>query len=642
MKRFIFFVLYSFLFSFVFIYAQTDDDIEIFQLGKESDTALVLCITKQNTSEKLLASVYDFIEQSSKDDFISSLDFQVLLAVTSHDYTDLPSDIAVYKYMGIRKLIERITRYKQIAVCVFTGDDEFSINYTDGNLKAPSWLLEFVYDCFQKNSILKRRNYFLPTYFDAQTTDILNLFFQENIPALLIKQNADFDFYNIAHTLISTYKKFYSDVWDKNYVAFGFDDKLIIISETMSIIFIITVIFIIFTTIFVFGFIKKIRFSKKDFISNVFLYLIFFSLNFLLLVCSRFISDSIFKILFGNSEVKNVLCLSYIFIFLGSYILLLSIAKLFLGLLSERFTIIVKLLQNFFPSGTLINFFVLISMQFFIYPFAFITFIFSNFFSERKRPISKLIIAFFIILPIIIYIVTIVASKEAFISLIENDILFLVILFLPLIFTLSYNFFTRVSKKTHIACVFFLLLGLVLSTVILQFIVRQKTIPIEVRQTFTDTTNTTHSLSLYAHYDDVQFYNIPPHNISSRSYLSIEKKFDNYLDRALGVLQINSDLMVEAIQISITRRDGMPVYEADRDFELDETTALFLTSQKPTIPFILNFSSEKDATLEITVRLFSYDNPFSTHIAEHDYISFDERFILEANSSFILTTGEEE
>ena len=62
-----------------------------------------------------------------------------------------------------------------------------------------------------------------------------------------------------------------------------------------------------------------------------------------------------------------------------------------------------------------------------------------------------------------------------------------------------------------------------------------------------------------------------------------------------------------------------------------------MSSQNPEQPFLINYSSEKDAILNVNVKLFSYDNPFGTKIKTDDKIKYEEKFLLEAVTDFKLT-----
>ena len=108
--------------------------------------------------------------------------------------------------------------------------------------------------------------------------------------------------------------------------------------------------------------------------------------------------------------------------------------------------------------------------------------------------------------------------------------------------------------------------------------------------------------------------------------------FENYLDRSIATLTINSTVEVEALEIVITNEFGIPVYEADKTIVLDGNKAKIITSQKVSMPFTITFSSEKDANLNILVTAYSFENPFGTKL-DKNIFNVNDYFLLKLETS---------
>ena len=243
-------------------------------------------------------------------------------------------------------------------------------------------------------------------------------------------------------------------------------------------------------------------------------------------------------------------------------------------------------------------------------------------------------------IPTLLYFIFVIGNSTSLIELIHSNILFLALTSISIvyIFTIAYAI-----SKTYFKSKFFIsLLSIVLiaGITILVFItqIKQYKVSVQIRQAFTDTGNVSSIKSDYRIKKDVlTLTNIPAQSVTASKYIQIEKHLENYLDRSIGTISINSPLKIEALQIFISTATGVAIYEADKNYISTSGGIQFLSSQNPEQPFVINFSSEKDAILNVNVKLFSYDNPFGTKIKTDDKIKYEEKFLLEAVTDFKLT-----
>ena len=93
---------------------------------------------------------------------------------------------------------------------------------------------------------------------------------------------------------------------------------------------------------------------------------------------------------------------------------------------------------------------------------------------------------------------------------------------------------------------------------------------------------------------------------------------DNYFERSIGTITVDSPLKIEAFSVTVHAQNGVAVFESDTAFEQSSSgdTATFMSFPRPVFPGIIRFAGKKDAILTVSVVLWSKENPFNIKLAE--------------------------
>lgn len=645
-KKFVLLFVFNLLASFVFAQAE-NSSLELFTFGpKESDNALVLCFTSSlaldnlNNETQLLNKVRKLAKEFSEEQK-NNLDFKLLIAISHNDYTNLPEDIEVKTFVGMRTLMDEITKYKRASVFIFDDSDEQNISYKADNTKSPVWMIKLFNESAEGTGFDIHSKVFSLGKNDLQNIETLNIFFNENIPALLIKVKDDIDLELLINNLSKNFLHFFLQDWEQNYFIFF---NLQVLSERTNIIFISVFCVIIFLILFLQLVIGKKTLTKKELFTIGIIYIFFVVESFIFLQIAKSLSNFIFKAFIGSAKPIEKFNAYYIIIYISIVLFQILIFHTLLSLIQKKTNLNFEVLDNIYPRISLINFFVLVVFDFSIYPFAFFNFLVSNLYFFVKNIFWRTLILSLGFLPTIIYFIVVVGNPISTVDIFQNKILFLSLLTIPVVFIFStiYTFSKKYFKRKFFISVaaFIFLLAIVFLT--FSFSSKKYRSEIEIRQIFTDNKNSSIIKSQYDTKKNLELDNLPEQNQNSNEFFQIEKKLENYLDRSLGTISISSPLEVEAVQVFISNDEGVSVYEADRDFFLDDEGVKFLSSQKPKMPFKINFSSEKNANLNILVKIFSYENIFETRLKDSNQynLKYNENFLLQAETKFTLKAGQ--
>jgi len=133
-------------------------------------------------------------------------------------------------------------------------------------------------------------------------------------------------------------------------------------------------------------------------------------------------------------------------------------------------------------------------------------------------------------------------------------------------------------------------------------------------------------------------------------FLTVGISLDNYLERSIGTITVDSPLKIEAFSITVHAQNGVAVFESDAAFEQNSSgdTATFISFPRPVFPSIIHFSGKKDAILTVSVVLWSKENPFdiklaagtnSTHNAQIDDANDEYPFLLKVEKTLHITAS---
>lgn len=640
------FCIFIFWFSLSVIFGEDEKSLQLFSFGPETDEILVLCFTQKNNYEQseLINNLKSFIKNISvESENKNLLNQKVIIAISHNDYTDLPSDVEVQSFVGMNELTNKIIKYKQASVFIFDEDNNFNITYKTREKKSPAWMLKLFFSSIKETGLQVNSKIFSLDDGATQSMKALDVFFTENIPALHIEILPTTNIEKLISNLSYNYPKYFSKTWEQNFFLLFNFGNIKIISERTIVIFTEVLLFLIFFNLFMQSIISKKNTgisSVKKFFTNASFYFILVMFNLFCILIAKFITGLIYKNFLGANEVITEFNIYYIIIFIATWIFEVLFIQSIATFVLKKSNFDFKSLKDFYPMLCFVNFFVLSILDFSIFIFAFITYALSNFYYLTKKIFSKTAVLLLTFIPTIVYFFMLIGNINTFIILITKNFLFFTVITLPIIFIINAIYF--ISKKYFKRKIFITLASILVislfATLTFYFAVKKSNTPIEIRQVFNNGNNNTTIRSNYIIHDDLQLINLPNGNINSTDYIAVESRLENYLDRSVGTIKIKSPVKVEAVQVEILNRDGIAIYEADKSFTADKTVK-FISSQKPSMPFEINFSSEKNANLEILVKIFSYENKYNTKLKNSSEVkakNYFQDFLLEANYKFDL------
>lgn len=634
------FFIFMFCFVLNYMFAQEQNSLEIFTFGPKTDNALVLCFTEKNKNDtgvlykKLKNFIQNFDDTPNSE---SRLQQTLIIAISYNDYSDLPNDVEVQTFVGMNELVNEIVKYKNPSVFIFNEAQQFQIQYSNEYKRSPLWLLKLF---LESTDLQYRQKIFFTEPQTTQAKDSLNIFFIENIPALLIKLLPETNIEALILNLSKNYPKYFSKIWEQNFFLLYNFGSIKIIPEKLIIIFIEIFLCLIFFALFLKALIQKKRIKLKKILLYSFFYLLLLGFNICCIASAQFLTRFVFQLFLGTSKIIPPFECYYIIIFASLFLITILFFQSLIIFFLQKKEFHFKIFKNFYPTVCLVNFFVLVILDFSVFLFAFLSFAISNFYYRTKKLIYKVLILALSFIPMLIYFCLFSKNINAVLLPSTKEMLFFAVASIPILFMSYIVYFT--SKKYFRAKIYMSLASFICINIVasglLYFAITKRQRPIEIRQIFTNNTNTSSISSPYILKDTIQLTNLPAPAKNSTEYITVSRSLKNYLDRSVGTLRISSPVKVEALQVFISNENGIAIYGSDRSF-ISGDAVKFLRPQNPTMPFEINFSSEKNAQLKVCVKIFSYENVFDTKIkttSKVDPKKYIQNFLMEAQYIFTL------
>ncbi|MGI5074534.1 hypothetical protein E4N71_03570 [Treponema vincentii] len=604
-----------------------------YEFGPKTDNVIVFTASAGSDNQSTAATVQ--LQKYAQQLSVGAPDVHIIVAITKNDVSELPVDIPVKRYEGTQSLIQTLSAYPNAAVCLIAPARADNTRIVTGTSQGttPAWLLRAVYTCleqqnipvdFYTNAVVFHRLGWLPD------DPLLRLYNEAKIPAIKIESGADLSevFSSVAPAVIQNM----SNEWDTHYFVWKLHTKLIIINERHIVITLIvsSIVFLLWLMFFSFLFGKKRDQHIRDLLKLWWMPGYFFLVNWLSFFLGSKIAEALFYVRFGamgelSAFPLTALSIKYVF-------------ALFFMFAVTAFNKFIPLPANRFIYGFIAHAVCLLN----IFIFSFINLSFSIIF-------------------MVIYFVSLAAYHFKNIVL---QIIFIVCLFLPLmpfamhiILYRDYMFHIMFFINLAPACIF-VPFDLFLIRLSLSFDKKRKIvkpilrIPIQCKVmgglflaltlwTFVmpATRNTAHNRwMLVQHLNGdkstvIKKYIEPPAEEvitdytrtntqdtaeNADSFLTVRTSFENYFERSIGVITIDSPLKIEAFSVTVSALNDIAIFESDVAFEQSSSgdTATFVSSSRPNFPVVIHFSGKKDAALTLSVVVWSNDNPFGISLIE--------------------------
>jgi len=104
------------------------------------------------------------------------------------------------------------------------------------------------------------------------------------------------------------------------------------------------------------------------------------------------------------------------------------------------------------------------------------------------------------------------------------------------------------------------------------------------------------------------------------SFVQVSSTSRKFIERRLSELSIDTAIPAGKIEVTISDPDNVAVFEASRPFELLDAgrQCRFTSTENPTTPLIISFSSARDAKLTAHIRVWTRVNPRGLSIKNPD------------------------
>jgi len=603
----------------------------VYEFGPKTDTVIVFTAAADSESQSTTATLqlHEFAQKLA----VTPPAVHIMVVLTQNDITDLPAEVPVKRYQGTKELIKKLSSYSNAAVCcIGTGSRERARIITGTSYgTSPAWLLRPAYSCLQQehipidfytNAVVFHRLGWLPD------DPLLRLYNEAHIPVIKIETNADLStfFNSFAAAAIQNI----SNAWDTHYFVWQVNSKLIIADEQHIIVILIvsSIIFLSWLIIFSFLFGRQQEQHIRDLLVLWWMPIYFFLVNWGCLFLGAKITEFLFYVRFSSYTEMNAfpltaLAVKYVF-------------ALFFMFAFTAFNKVIPLPANRFLYGFMGHAVCLLN----IFVFSFINLSFSVIFMaiylislsayHFKNIAIQIIFLVCLFVPLLPFMQHIILYRYFMLPIIFPINLASACIFVPFdlfLIRLSLSIDKKRKKKKQglyipLQCI---LTGSVLMLLMLWIFIMP--VPAEMPQkpfTLIYTLNGAKGrlAKKYSDSEEVlhEYYHEQNHadSQSAAEFLTVQTSLENYFERSIGTIVITSPLKVEAFSLTIQAQNGVAVFESDAAFEQNASgdTASVTSSPHPKLPFEMHFSGKKDASLTLSVILWSKENPYGIQLVD--------------------------
>ena len=598
-----------------------------YEFGPKTDKVIVFTASagSDNQATAVTLQLQKYAQKLSAD----APDTHIIVAITKNDVSELPVDIPVKRYEGTKALIQTLSAYPNAAVCLVAPDKFDNARIITGTSKGttPAWFLKTVYTSleqenisvdFYTNAVVFHRLGWLPD------DPALRLYNEANIPAIKIETGADLSFFfsSVAPSITQSM----SNEWDTHYFVFKLHKKLVIINEQHIVITLIvsSIAFLLWLMFFSFLFGKKRDQHIRDLFKLWWMPIYFFLVNWLSFFLGAKIAETLFYLRFSSvSELSSfpltALLIKYVFALF--FMFTVTAFNKFIPLPANRFIYgfiahVVCLLNIFIFSFINLSFSIIFMVIYFVSLAAY----------HFKNIVLQIIFIVCLFLPLMPFVMHIILYREYMIHIIFLVDIAPACIFVPfdlflIRLSLSFDKKRKVTKpllRIPIQCkvmggLFLVLAFWVFVIPMLKTTARNRFMLIQ--QLNGDKSGVVKKYINSSTEESITDYtrgNIQGRVENADRFLTVRTSFENYFERSIGTIAIDSSLKIEAFSVTLRALNDIAIFESDVTFEQNSSgdTAMFISSPRPSMPFIIHFSGKKDAALTLSVVVWSNDNPF--------------------------------
>jgi len=553
----------------------------------------------------------------------------VLVAQTVRDTSVLPAEFRRDHPVGTRALIQLLREGEPSAVILVEAGEGPGIRIVNGTrgYTSPRWLLQSVVSSLAATdyewTLAQTRQ---PLYRLGWTerNERLEAFLKSGIPALVIQWNDPDPL--ILSQLVLDLPNPLPDHWDRHFLIFTLRGTLFFIGEEVSLFIVISAFALILLFLFVFGFLfgKRSEQRLRDFLRLWWLPFMYLAVTTLSLTLAGNLVKWLFAYRLGNPEGWRLMPAVA---FTGKIL----ITWFFVTLIGS-FNQLIRFPRDSFIYGyiasivCLVNLIVFASLDFSL-AMLFLSVYFISFVMYRlDHPVLHLPAVILLAIPFVPYIQALVTADSTVLApLVQTNtawnlrMAFFIMPFQLFLsrFLVSLGHFGR-SKS------FYLPVNLMLSFVLfvvglagilfLPVTTENRPLNVSIRQ-YTDTQGSRIETQSLAWPD--QILAVPAlsqtefQSITADQYITVDYSSRTFLERRLVFVRVTPRITADLLEVRIERAQGFPIFDASVPFERQDggRTAVFRIKDSRTRVFELEFSTERDAIVDLMITVVSRENP---------------------------------
>ena len=603
-----------------------------YEFGPRTDKVIVFTALASSDNQSTTASIQ--LQAFAQKLSVKAPDVHIIVAITKNDISELPGDIPVKRYEGIKSLIQTLSVYPNAAVCLIDSGKPHTARIVTGTSQgtSPAWLLRPAYAClrqknitvdFYTNAVVFHRLGWLPD------DPALRLYNEAGIPTIKIETNAELsDFFDsFAPQVIQSI----SNEWDTHYFVWRLRQRLIIISEWHIIVILIScsIVFLLWLIFFSFLFGKKREQHLRDLLKLWWMPGYFFLVNWGSFFLGSKITELLFYLRFSSTTEMHSLpltALSVKYVFALFFMFMFTAFNKFIPLPANRFIYgfmahAVCLLNIFVFSFINLSFSIIFMLIYFVSLIAY----------QFKNIILQILFIVCLFLPLMPFVMHVIAYRYYMFTIIFFFNLAPACIFVPFdlfLIRLSLSIDKKKKNTKPLLKIPFhckLTGSFFIALVLLIFFMPVSQSSFHNTFTLIHCINGTESYVIKKYTDppleekiEQYFHNEAAIPQDASRFLTVGTSLDNYFERSIGTITVDSPLKIEAFSVTVHAQNGVAVFESDTAFEQSSSgdTATFISFPRPVFPGIIHFSGKKDAILTVSVVLWSKENPFNIKLAE--------------------------
>lgn len=613
----------------------------IYEFGPKTGKILIITTPRQDDT-----FVIDQLEQLIQTLQKNPPSSRIAVIITENDFSVLPKKLRDNYPEGTRKVIQFLDEQESGEVILLLPGTQDSVLIRNGasGKTTPRLILAKMIASLERSHTTWKLEEYRTTLFRMgwiSGNPLLTAYLDVDIPAVLLETNQDLSLFLL--DLIDSFEFTANQNIDKHYIVMKFRDKVYFVSEVVMVIAMIIALTFILFSIFIFSFLFG---EKKDQHLKELLHLWWFPFLYLFvntacLYIGQALVSFLFSFRFGSAD---------------SWMLLPSMAfagKLALSLFCISLVISLNQLIRFpednFIYGyiasivCMVNIFVFSSLDFSFSPLFFLVYLISVIAYQMRHPVLQILCIILLLLPFYPYLQALFASPGETLAPLYTGKNFwnvqIALFIMPFQLMLTRLFITLgfFGRKPHfyfpINLVILFLLAVFFTAIILFLPAwsKNKPLTVPVRQTINsrgsqvslDLPLLLHNLRLESESDSLNTMSSDP-----SSYIDVKTSVKYFLDRQLVSISIIPSILVQRIEITVTSKNGLSVHDASLPFELLDAgmKGIFTISENTDKQLIVNFSSDRDSILSLTVRAWTRDNPWG-YVIKNEGLAID--FLLE-------------